>query len=90
MKNPPATPPAPKPRRGGPTPKFGAETPIARTFSILPSDLEHLLTLGHGNRSAGLRAALDFYRQRNRTGPHPLMHCDQCGQLKGHGHTCTP
>lgn len=60
------TPTPPRKRTGPPGISLTEET-ITKTFSILPSDLKALESIGNGNRSAGLRTVLNFYRSHNPT-----------------------
>lgn len=52
--------PPPRKRTGPPNVDPTQDT-IGKTFSILPSALKALESIGNGNRSAGLRAVLNFY-----------------------------
>lgn len=58
-------------KRTGPPNVHPTEEPVTKTFSILPSDLKTLEAIGNGNRSAGLRTVLNFYRSHNPTTPTP-------------------
>lgn len=59
--------PTPPRKRTGPPNIHPTEEPFTKTVSILPSDLKALESIGHGNRSAGLRTVLNFYRSHNPT-----------------------
>jgi hypothetical protein len=58
------------------------------TVYLPAADLATLDAMGCANRSQAISEALR--RLRASTQKHPLMHCQQCGALKGHDHTCTP
>lgn len=63
--------PTPPRKRTGPPNVDPTQDTVGKIFSILPSDLKALESIGNGNRSAGLRTVLNFYRRHHPTTPTP-------------------